>query len=58
MKLEALFNAVIVKPLEAEEQTYGNIIVPDMGSEKNTTGEVVSVGPRSKHINGRIYSYH
>ena len=54
MKLEALFNAVIVKPLEAEEQTYGNIIVPDMGSEKNTTGEVVSVGPGQSTLMGEF----
>jgi hypothetical protein len=25
MELEALFNAVIVKPIEAEENTYGSI---------------------------------
>ena len=42
MKLEALFNAVIVKPIEAEETQHGNIIVPDMGNEKNQTGEVVA----------------
>ncbi len=35
MKLEALYNAVIVKPYEGEETTYGNIIVPDLGNEKN-----------------------
>ena len=32
MKLEALYNAVIVKPKEAEETSYGGIIVPDLGS--------------------------
>lgn len=45
MKLKALFNAVIVKPIEQDESTYGNIVVPDMGKEKNLRGEVVSVGP-------------
>ena len=45
MALEALFDAVIVKPIEIEETTYGNIIVPDVGKEKNETGEVISVGP-------------
>ncbi len=45
MKLEALFNAVIVKPIEAEETTYGGIIVPDLGKEKNETGIIVSIGP-------------
>jgi co-chaperonin GroES (HSP10) len=45
MKLEALFNAIIVKPVELEETLYGNIIVPDLGSERNKTAEVISVGP-------------
>lgn len=35
MNLEALFNAVIVKPLEVEEETYGSIVVPDIGKDKN-----------------------
>ena len=34
MNLEALFNAVIVKPLEIEEQKYGSIVVPDIGKGK------------------------
>lgn len=45
MSLEALFNAVIVKPVELEETMYGNIVVPDLGKEKNQTATVVSVGP-------------
>ena len=44
-KLEALYNAVIVKPIEVDETTYGNIIVPDMDKEVNEFGEVVAVGP-------------
>jgi co-chaperonin GroES (HSP10) len=44
MKLKAIYNAVIVKPVELEESRYGSIIVPDMGSEKNKLGEVISVG--------------
>jgi co-chaperonin GroES (HSP10) len=44
MKLEALYNAVIVKPIETEETTYGGIIVPDLGSEKNKLAEVIAVG--------------
>ena len=43
--VKALFNAVIVKPIEEEESVHGNIVVPDMGKEKNLKGEVVSVGP-------------
>tara|TARA_B100000214_G_scaffold147660_1_gene105601 strand:+ start:633 stop:995 length:363 start_codon:yes stop_codon:yes gene_type:complete len=48
MNLEALFDAVIVKPIENEEVTYGGIIVPDMGKELNEVGEVLAVGP-GKH---------
>mgnify|MGYP000051886290 FL=1 len=44
MKLEALYNAVIVKPIEAEETSYGGIIVPDLGNEKNKLGKVVAIG--------------
>ncbi len=51
-KLVALYNAVIVKPIEAEEETYGNIIVPDMGKETNTFGEVVSVGDGNFTLTG------
>ena len=45
MKLEALFDAVIVKPLEEEETTYGSIVVPDLGKDRNEHGTVVAVGP-------------
>ena len=45
MNLEALFDAVIVKPVENEEQTFGKIIVPDLGKDKNEKGEVIAVGP-------------
>jgi len=54
MELEALFNAVIVKPIEAEETTYGGIIVPDLGKEKNETAQVVSVGPGQDTIHGKF----
>jgi len=45
MSLEAVYNAIIVKPVEVEETKYGNIVVPDLGNETNKTGEVVAVGP-------------
>ena len=51
-KLEALFDAVIVKPIENEETLYGNIIVPDMGKEKNEFGEVIAVGTGRFTISG------
>jgi chaperonin GroES len=51
-KLEALFDAVIVKPIEHEETSYGGIIVPDLGKEKNETGTVINVGPGKYTITG------
>ena len=54
MALEALFDAVIVKPIEVEETTYGNIIVPDIGKETNETGEVIAVGPGKYTISGEL----
>lgn len=54
MKLEALFDAVIVKPVEVEETTYGNIIVPDLGKETNETGRVIAVGPGKPTITGEM----
>ena len=43
--IEALYNAVVVKPVEIEETMYGNIVVPDLGNDTNKTAEVVAVGP-------------
>lgn len=50
--IEALYNAVVVQPIELEETTYGNIVVPDLGNEKNKTGKVVSVGPGAQSFTG------
>jgi len=52
MKLEALYNAVIVKPIEAEETSYGGIIVPDLGNEKNKLAKVVAVGKGYYSVTG------
>ena len=50
--IEALYNAVVVQPIELEETTYGNIVVPDLGNEKNKTAKVISVGPGAQSITG------
>lgn len=54
MELEALFDAVIVKPVEEEEATYGSIVVPDLGKDRNEHGTVVAVGP-GRHVAGVGY---
>jgi chaperonin GroES len=51
-KLEALFDAVIVKPVEIEENQFGSIIVPDMGKDRNVHGTVIAVGPGKDTVTG------
>ena len=53
-ELEALFDAVIVKPQDEEETTYGSIVVPDLGKDRNEHGTVVAVGP-GRHVAGVGY---
>jgi len=53
-KLEALFDAVIVKPVEIEETQFGSIIVPDMGKDRNVHGTVIAVGPGTYTVTGEF----
>lgn len=46
---------VLIKPVEAGEEMYGSIIIPDMGKEKPEMGEVIAVGPgRQSEFGGWI----
>tara|TARA_B100000683_G_scaffold51834_1_gene49589 strand:- start:236 stop:535 length:300 start_codon:yes stop_codon:yes gene_type:complete len=36
---------ILIKPIDEGEQTYGNIVIPDMGKEKPEMGEVLDIGP-------------
>jgi|TARA_R110000803_G_scaffold115314_3_gene183768 chaperonin GroES len=54
MNLKAKFDAVIVKPLEEQETTYGSIIVPDAGKDRNIHGEVIAVGPGKHTVTGEF----
>ncbi len=46
---------VLLKPIEEEEQTYGNIVIPDMGKERPEIGEVVSVSDTYNWHTGDYY---
>jgi chaperonin GroES len=53
--LKAKNDRVIIKPVDMSEKMYGNIIVPDLGSERPEIGEVISVGPgRTSEFGGWI----
>jgi len=45
MAIRPLADRVVVKPIEAEEQKKGGIIIPDTAKEKPQQGEVIAVGP-------------
>ena len=49
-----LGDKVVILPQEEGEQTYGNIVVPDMGKEKPEIGEVLAVGPGRVSTNGTL----
>ena len=45
MQVKPLADRVLIKPMEADEQKKGGIIIPDTAKEKPQQGEVVEVGP-------------
>lgn len=42
-KLQPLNGYLILRPVEEEEQMYGNIVIPDLGKERPEMGEVVAI---------------
>jgi chaperonin GroES len=42
-QLQPMNGYIALKPIEEEEQTYGNIVIPDLGKERPELGEVVAV---------------
>ena len=49
-KLNPKNGFVVLKPIEEQEQTYGNIVIPDLGKERPEMGEVVATS--------RTYNWH
>ncbi len=44
-KYQPLFDNVLVKPLEPQQQTASGIVLPDTVKEKPQVGQVMAVGP-------------
>ena len=55
MNLKPLHDRVLVKPLEAEEQTAGGIIIPDTAKEKPMKGRVITTGPGVRGEDGKLH---
>lgn len=48
-KLHPLNGYLILRPIETEEEMYGNIVIPDLGKERPEIGQVVATS--------RTYNY-
>lgn len=55
MKIKALHNHVVIKQDENQEESYGRIVVADLGKEKPLQGTVVEVGPGVRSITGEYF---
>jgi chaperonin GroES len=44
-KLSPSNDRILIQPIEEGEQSYGDLVIPDMGKEKPEMGKVLAVGP-------------
>lgn len=51
---EPVFDRVVVKTLEKQEETTGGLIISDNAKEKQTCGEIVAMGPGRFMENGEM----
>jgi len=54
MKFKPLGDRILLKQLEAKEQTKGGIVIPDTVKEKPQEGEIIAVGEGKKNDEGKI----
>ena len=55
MKIEPLYDKVVVKPLGEEEVTASGIVLPDtIDKEKPMQGEVIAIGTGKRLDNGQM----
>jgi len=56
MKFKPLGDRILLKQLEAKEQTKGGIVLPDTVKEKPQEGEIIAVGEGKKSPEGKVVS--
>ena len=54
MKIRPLYDRIVVKRIEQQEQMQGGLYIPDSAKEKPQEGEVVAVGNGKKTEEGKI----
>jgi len=54
MKIRPLYDRVVVKRIEQQEQKVGGLFIPDSAKEKPQEGEVVAVGKGKRLEDGKL----
>jgi len=47
---------VIIKPIDAQDVTYGGVIIPDTSQEATMQAEVVAIGPGAVLLDGNRHN--
>lgn len=42
-RLKPLNGYLVIKPVNEQEQTFGNIVIPDLGKERPEIGEIIEI---------------
>ncbi len=54
LKIQPLFDLILIKPLEEEAKTPSGIVLPDTAKEKPQKGEIMAVGPGAITDDGKV----
>jgi chaperonin GroES len=54
MKIRPLYDRIVVKRIEQQEQMQGGLYIPDSAKEKPQEGEVVAVGKGKRLEDGKV----
>jgi chaperonin GroES len=54
MKIRPLYDRIVVKRIEEQEQKIGGLFIPDSAKEKPQEGEVVAVGKGKRLEDGKV----
>ena len=54
MKIRPLYDRIVVRRIEQQEQMQGGLYIPDSAKEKPQEGEVVSVGKGKRLEDGKV----
>jgi chaperonin GroES len=54
MKIRPLYDRIVVKRVETQEQKIGGLFIPDSAKEKPQEGEVVAIGKGKRLEDGKV----